>query len=389
MKLKQCPDDFQVVEQSSVVPSAHPDRFQVFLLKKQGIDTFEALRLVARRWRVPLFEIGYAGLKDKHAVTQQYISIATSYTAQGFKSEQLETRFMGYTKNKILIGDLTGNQFVIVIRDLTDQAVDEVLCQIPFVQRMGVPNYFDSQRFGSVIRQQFIAKVVLQGDCEKAVRWFLTAYQKYESRTVKDDKRRLLAAWPHIGDVRILDKNLARVVDGYKNSGDWGETYRQIPVHLRELFKNAYQSYLWNESVKELLMQLISSENLFSVPYAVGSLLFFRELDDRILKEIPATLPTLSWSMSHDFDTWPIIQKVLQREGVSLSWFERFEKITGTFFSSLERSIVVVPQKFSLGTISPDDLNSSPRKKRYKMVVQFGLPKGCYATIVTKRMFGH
>jgi tRNA pseudouridine13 synthase len=389
MKLKQNPEDFRVVEQSSVMLSSNSDKYQVFLLKKQNLDTFEALRQVARRWRVPLFEIGYAGLKDKHAVTQQYISIATSFNVQGFTSEQLETCFLGYTKERIQIGDLIGNEFVIVIRDLTDHAVDEALVQIPFIQQMGVPNYFDSQRFGSVIRQQFIAKAILQGDCEKAVQWFLTAYQKYESRKIKDDKRRLMAAWPHIGDTRVLDKGLARVVDGYKTSNDWGEAYRQIPVHLRELFKNAYQSYLWNESVKELLQQLCSSENLFSVPYAVGSLVFFKKLDDCFLKEIPKTLPTFCWPMSHDVDTWPIIEKILQREDVSLSSFEQFEKITGTYFSSLERLVVVIPQKFTLGKISPDNLNSLQQKKRYKMVVQFGLPKGCYATIVTKRVFGH
>jgi tRNA pseudouridine13 synthase len=79
MKLKQLPDDFVVEEIPDYIVSSEKDEHTIFLLQKQEVDTFDAIRRIAQRLRISLFEIGYAGLKDKHALARQYVSIPTKY----------------------------------------------------------------------------------------------------------------------------------------------------------------------------------------------------------------------------------------------------------------------------------------------------------------------
>ena len=68
MKLKQQPADFIVEEIPDFEVTSEKDEHTVFLLEKQEVDTFDAIRQIAKKLRISLFEIGYAGLKDKHAL---------------------------------------------------------------------------------------------------------------------------------------------------------------------------------------------------------------------------------------------------------------------------------------------------------------------------------
>ena len=118
MKLKQQPADFIVEEIPDFTISSEKDEHTIFLLQKQEIDTFDAIRQIAKRLRISLFEIGYAGLKDKHALARQYISIPTHYNVQELKMDSLTLTFVGYYRKKIKIGDLAGNRFTIIVRDV-------------------------------------------------------------------------------------------------------------------------------------------------------------------------------------------------------------------------------------------------------------------------------
>src|SRR5512137_1583723 len=151
MKLKQQPDDFIVEEIPSIEFSSEKNEHSVFLLEKQEIDTFDAIRHIAKKLRISLFEIGYAGLKDKHSLARQYISIPTHYNVQGLNVDSLTLNFVGYHQKKIKIGDLTGNRFTITVRDIHENELADISRRAATIPVYGVPNYFDSQRFGSVI----------------------------------------------------------------------------------------------------------------------------------------------------------------------------------------------------------------------------------------------
>ncbi len=129
MKLKQLPTDFVVEEIPDYTVSPQKDQHTIFLLQKQEVDTFEAIRRIAQRLHISLFEIGYAGLKDKHALARQYVSIPTKYNVQNLKLDSIELTAVGYSQKKIKIGDLTGNQFIITARDIQEHELASYLSE--------------------------------------------------------------------------------------------------------------------------------------------------------------------------------------------------------------------------------------------------------------------
>jgi tRNA pseudouridine13 synthase len=388
MKLKQLPTDFVVEEIPDYIVSPQKDQHTIFLLQKQEVDTFEAIRRIAQRLRISLFEIGYAGLKDKHALARQYVSIPTKYNVQNLKLDSIELTAVGYSQKKIKIGDLVGNQFIITARDIQEDELASISLNAKSIVTSGVPNYFDSQRFGSVIDKIFIGKEVVLKNYERAVKQYLTAYQKSEPKKIKNEKRRILAQWNDLSTVRTSNKTFAVVMKEYLKTKDWRAAYRNVPAHLREMHVNAYQSYLWNECVKEILRRSIEKKKLYSVEYAVGSLLFFTDLSEQEREKIPQTFQTISDQMTIPDDERQIIDRVLLKERLKLADY-KIESETGSFFKTRARPVLLNAEDFTIGTPEGDEINSKANSERYKIQITFSLSKGSYATIVTKRLFGH
>ncbi|DAC73117.1 MAG TPA: tRNA pseudouridine(13) synthase TruD [Thermoplasmata archaeon] len=388
MKLKQQPADFMVEELPGFEASTEKDEHTVFLLEKQEIDTFDAIRRIAQRIRISLFEIGYAGLKDKHALARQYISIPTRYNVQGLKMDLLVLTLVGYSRKKIKVGDLKGNRFTIMVRDVEEKKLADIALKAETISTSGVPNYFDSQRFGSVIDNTFIGKDVILKKYEKAVKQYLTSYQKSEPKKIKDDKRKIQSAWNDLASVRVYNRAFAEVIKEYAKTKDWRAAYRRIPAHLREMFVNAYQSFLWNECVKEMLKRTVEKKKLYSVEYAIGALLFYTNLSEPEKEKIPLTFLTISETAMFTDGEQQIVSSVLEKEGLQLPEF-RIEEEAGNFFKTRAREILLIPQDFTISKPERDEINSIGNMIRYKMQVSFSLPKGSYATVVTKRLFGH
>lgn len=388
MKLKQLPADFIVEEIPDYTVSSIKDEHTIFLLQKQEVDTFDAVRRIAQRLRISLFEIGYAGLKDKHAVARQYISIPTKYNVQGLKMDAMVLTLIGYSRKKIKIGDLVGNRFTITARDIQEEELTDISRRAETIATSGMPNYFDSQRFGSVIDKVFIGKEVVLKQYEKAVKQYLTAYQKSESKKIKDEKRKILFTWNDLTRVRVYNKAFAVVMKEYLKTKDWRAAYRKIPAHLREMYVNAYQSFLWNECIKEILKDSVEKKKLYSVEYAIGLLLFFTNLSEQEREKIPLTFQTISDQMTISDSEHHFIDRVLAKEGLRRDDFG-IEDETGNFFKTRARQVLLIPEDFTIVKPERDELNSKGNVARYKIQVSFSLPKGSYATVVTKRLFGH
>ncbi len=388
MKLKQRPQDFIVEETSSLTWSSQKAAHAVYAMEKTEVDTFTAVRALARRLRLPPGEVGYAGLKDKHAIARQYISLPVHCNIETMRLPGIEIKRVGYLPNKIQIGDLQGNTFTIVVRDLCDSELDHFMDRIDHLRTDGVPNYFDSQRFGSVINHVFIAKLLIQGKDEAAVRQYLTAYQKSEPKTVKDEKRRLAAEWAHLADIHARDRTIARVIEEYRTTQSWLQAYQHVPSQLREIHANAYQSYLWNEILKELLHTIVDRRRLFTVEYAVGSLFFYKDLTADEHQAIPPEFYTPSETALYSGKELTAVKKILAREGISQQDLARLHA-AGYILKARPRPTILTPTDLSATAPQPDELNTKPREPRSKIKLTFTLPKGAYATIVTKQLFGH
>ncbi|KTC88526.1 tRNA pseudouridine(13) synthase TruD [Legionella cincinnatiensis] len=146
---KNTPEDFQVNE---FFDSPFTGQGEHILLKieKRGLTTEEVVKSLAKLLHKPIKSIGYAGLKDRQALTTQWLSIHAPgeiipeiehYAASGW-------RVLECTRHhkKLRPGFLTGNQFVICLREVSHlEALQQRIAQI---KEFGVPNYFGEQRFG-------------------------------------------------------------------------------------------------------------------------------------------------------------------------------------------------------------------------------------------------
>ncbi|MCL4167127.1 UNVERIFIED_CONTAM: hypothetical protein GTU68_048272, partial [Idotea baltica] len=143
-------DDFKVDEQLPFEPDGEGGH--VWLkIRKRGVNTDWVAKLLAEFAQVPAVDIGYAGLKDRHAVTQQWFSIKTEGKIEPdwsqFQPEGIEIVMKTRHGKKLKRGVLTGNWFALTLTNLQGE---QALWQhsLEQVQQQGVPNYFAEQRFG-------------------------------------------------------------------------------------------------------------------------------------------------------------------------------------------------------------------------------------------------
>ncbi len=388
MKLKQQPTDFIVEELPSKTWSQDKQAHAVYRMEKQDVDTFDAIRTIARRLRLPQAEIGYAGLKDKHAKSTQYITLPAHCNIDTMHLPGITLRRVGYLPQKIQIGDLQANSFTIVIRDLRATDLQPLPRRLDSIRSDGIPNYFDSQRFGSVIDGVFIAKLLIQGRDEAAVKQVLTAYQKSEPKAVKDEKRRIAIHWNQLDTLKVTDRILSYIITEYTTTHSWQKAYLRIPGHLREIHANAYQSYLWNETLKTLLRATVDTKRLLPVDYAAGTLLFPIDLTIQEKQVLPQILYTPSETALYSGLELTAFKKTLASEGISQSDLARLAAFD-QYLKARPRDTIILPTNLTSSEPQPDDLNTTPHEQRWKLQISFTLPKGSYATIVTKRLFGH
>lgn len=147
-ELRAVPEDFRV-EEVPAYPLSGEGEHLFLHLEKRGHTTAHVLRELCAQVGVRDRDVGVAGLKDRHAVTTQWISVPARYEARlsHFTLEGvrvLETRRHG---NKLGLGHLRGNRFVVRVRDAAGTA-DQAALTLALLTRHGVPNYFGPQRFG-------------------------------------------------------------------------------------------------------------------------------------------------------------------------------------------------------------------------------------------------
>ncbi|MDO8642891.1 MAG: tRNA pseudouridine(13) synthase TruD [Candidatus Woesearchaeota archaeon] len=210
--LKHLPEDF-IVEELSTVPELKPGPYHYLYLSKKTYPTMKACQIIADAIHVPLASIGFAGNKDKQAVTKQLISIKTTRDLtsllERFKTGDLTLEYIGTGDEPIVLGHLRGNRFIIVVRQLT-QEQPKTLTR--FV------NFFGDQRFSKnnseigklLVKQQFKEALVLIDN---------PAAQKY------------------------LEEHPANAVDAL----------RKIPKQLLKMYVHAYQSMFFNKTVAVFL----------------------------------------------------------------------------------------------------------------------------------------
>jgi tRNA pseudouridine13 synthase len=385
MKVKQQPEDFQVEELTDVVP-AGAGPFALYRLEKRGWTTPDALQAVRRRWQLDLRRVAYGGLKDRHALTSQYVTIhhgpRRRLAQQGFSLEYLGQVAEPYTSRLI-----RANRFRVTLRALGEAEIAYAGPALEEVRREGVPNYFDDQRFGSVgLGGEFVARAMVQGRHEDALRLALVAPYEHDRAIQKQEKAVLRAHW---GDWKacksLLPRSHARSLVTFlaDHPGDFRGALERLRPELQGLYISAYQSHLWNRLLARWLQVHCRPGQLLPVRLRLGEVPMYRGLDEdqlRALAGLQLPLPTARTRPDPSGPRAALLEAVLAEEGVRADQL----KLRGSrklFFSKGERAALCLPAGLEYRA-EPDDLHPG----RSKLLLAFELPRGCYATLLVKRM---
>ena len=148
--LKLLNEDFIVTELPQQLPCGEGEHIWLDI-EKNGANTAFVAQQLAEAARVQERDVGYASLKDRHAITRQWFSIhlPKGETPDLTLLQHPEFKVWGQSRHlkKLRPGDLQGNRFRIVLRDVAGDR-DALLANLEAVASRGVPNYFGAQRFG-------------------------------------------------------------------------------------------------------------------------------------------------------------------------------------------------------------------------------------------------
>jgi tRNA pseudouridine13 synthase len=165
--IKQRPEDFVVEELPLYEPCGEGEHLYV-RIEKTGVSHHEMASWLRRHFNVADSAIGFAGMKDKHAVTRQTVSIhlpGDPAVPEGdVPHDRIKVLWMTRHTNKIRVGHLAGNRFSIRIRDVDPVKVTVVKRQLAQLEATGVPNYFGRQRFGYRVNNHLLGLALLRAD---------------------------------------------------------------------------------------------------------------------------------------------------------------------------------------------------------------------------------
>jgi tRNA pseudouridine13 synthase len=163
--VRTLPEDFCVEELPLYLPQGHGSHAYA-LVEKRNLTTRD-LVLALMREGLKEKEIGVAGLKDKQAVTRQWLSVPNKHATHFAALERLEGVKVLETsrhQNKLGMGHLKGNRFTIRVRQTEPDAVAKAQAILEVLGRVGVPNYFGPQRFGRYGRNALDGYNLVQGE---------------------------------------------------------------------------------------------------------------------------------------------------------------------------------------------------------------------------------
>ncbi len=222
--IKEKPEDF-VVEEIPKIELEKKGNYLYFILEKKNWNTNEAIKAMASRLRVKEKYFNIAGIKDKKAVTRQVVSVygVNRNRLENLKIKDIKIEFLGYGSERLRLGQMFGNNFNIVVRNL-----DKKGKKINFIE-----NYFDDQRFGG--RNHLLGHGLVRKEYRKVCYMLRLKWEKGD----------------YVGALRKLGKKLVR------------------------FYVNSYQSWLFNKALYEYLK--LKYKNYYKVDYSAGEFIFSDE----------------------------------------------------------------------------------------------------------------
>ena len=347
--IKTEPEDF-IVEELPLYEPSGTGTHTFFAVRKRDLGTLEAIHRIARELHVNARHIGYAGLKDKRAVTTQVLSVEgiTPEMILALELPAIEILWAKPHPHKLRVGHLLGNRFEITVREVSPDTLKTTQIMMERLAKEGVPNRFGPQRFGHHNDSHLIGKALVQGAWETAVRSLITAESDIAKRVQREMER---------------------------NSAE--KAVALIPHRLRKLFLSAYQAHLFNRVLEQRSPKLghlingdIAMKHSNGAPFLVENAEVEQPRADAL--EISPSGPIFGYKMQKPRGAVQALEAaVLATEGVTL---ESFRKVAGIRMPGTRRPLrmpVIVHQGAAVDV---------------GLRLAFTLPPGGYATVVLEEL---
>jgi tRNA pseudouridine13 synthase len=364
-KIRVEPEDFQVTEiisQKAQNSINTQEGYAVYKLKKKKIDTNHALSDVFRKKGIRLKSLG---LKDASAITEQFVCSGNKGKAiESFSTDKYSLEKIGFVKKPLSKKDMVANHFKIKISECSNDLSS-------FTKSDKILNFYGYQRFGSKRPvTHLIGKAILQRDFKKAVELILSFTSPYDSKenteireklSDKENYEKYFDQVPYQMDIeRIVLKEMIE-------HGDALRAIRAIQISLRRFYIQAYQSFLFNQSLSsafcdgENLFEAQPSDVCFDFHGIIGK--YVKGLDQRL------ALPFVGYSYYKKTRFDYQISKILEQE-----------EITPKDFFIKEMQEVSSEGGFRQAALHCTDYSS------YETMVEFSLSRGSFATILLREI---
>ncbi len=381
-KIKQELDDFVVEERGLFSPSGEGEHLYVSITKTD-ITTFGVINRLSNILKIPEKGIGYAGLKDRSAIATQVFSIQHCKETDLEKCDipGIRINWMKPHNHKLRAGQLRGNSFKIILRDLSGKGGDSESFLTELFQQIaqkGFPNYYGSQRFGYRRDSHLVGGALLRGKHKEAVGYILG---KPRSPEEEDESREARCAY-EAGDYEkayicftrrfSLERRLLYYI--LRAGPNYFGAVKRIPKTTKRLLVSAFQSHLFNFVLADrirfdALAELWKGDAAMKHDNGAVFIVEDQEVEEERFRrfEISPTGPMFG-------------KKMLQPEGRAQQFEEKAlasEDLRHEDFHKVSPGLKLRGARRSL-RIQPQEINWELRGR--DLHLSFYLPKGCYAT---------
>ncbi len=336
--IKEKPEDF-IVEEIPIIRLKEKGRHSVFLMTKRGVSTQRAIEIIKRRLRLKNSQIGYAGSKDKNAVTKQWISIKKDITHNiELNNGNIRLDYLGKSDERILLGNLKGNKFKIKVKNLSEENIKNAK---RVGKELNMPNYFGEQRFSK--SNEKIGKLIIKKQFKEAVEEL-----SRENKLVKESIER--------------------------NPNDYLGALRSMPRQNVLMYIHSFQSNLFNEALSGIIRDDLKDLFKFKISrWEVYS-------SDKLNKLEGVDIPIIGFGTEdRDEKFW---KKALSIEKEILK-DKNLEEEDFLIRSAPDLSVEGASRK-TVVTIKNINIKINTDKKEAE--ISFELPKGSYATVALKQI---
>jgi tRNA pseudouridine13 synthase len=379
------PEDF-TVEEILDAPILKKGNFGLYQLQKTNENTIDCIKKIADELHVSFSSISYGGRKDRHSLSQQYITIECRRHPLGLKHNNYSLKFLGFLNRPMGPDLIQGNRFSIVVRDLNNEETTKIEAEIPLVNKFGYPNFYDDQRFGSYDTiQGFLAEKILKNHYNGALKIYLTRFNSDDRKESKEKKK---FYYDHWGQWEACLKKSSEYFEKeafnqlISEPKSFLPILKKIPHEELALFFSAFQAFLWNEVLKIVLLDSCPKP-LSTYPGLLGDYIFYMHLNEKQYQFlINLKIPTVASKIETlDKPLKTILEGVLAQYQLKLPMFN-LTKIRQAYFKSFERLAVITPLDFRYAILKDDIFEG-----RNKAFLSFTLPRGAFATMLVKRIF--